>query len=62
MMNPHETRHTADSDVLIAAHRNFYPPDLFPGFWDCMEYHFVSGRISLILSQFGRLCFGESGL
>ena len=48
MMNPHETRYTVDSNVLIAAHRNFYPPDVFPGFWDCIADGFANGRLSLI--------------
>lgn len=37
-----------DADVLIAAHRNYYAPDLCPGFWDCVTYHLMAGRLLVI--------------
>lgn len=37
-----------DADVLIAAHRNYYAPDLCPGFWDCMAHHIAMGQLLII--------------
>ena len=37
-----------DADVLIAAHRNYYAPDLCSGFWNCMTHHLSSGRLLII--------------
>ena len=37
-----------DADVLIAAHRNYYAPDICPGFWDCINHHIASGRLLII--------------
>ena len=37
-----------DTDVLIAAHRNYYAPDLCPGFWDCIAHHTAKGRLLII--------------
>ena len=37
-----------DADVLIAAHRNYYAPDLCPGFWDCLSHFLFSGRLLII--------------
>ncbi len=37
-----------DADVIIAAHRNYYAPDICPGFWDSIDYHLKSGRLLVI--------------
>lgn len=37
-----------DADILIAAHRNYYAPDLCPGFWDCLEHHIRTGQVIVI--------------
>ena len=37
-----------DADVLIAAHHDYFPRDLFPGFWDCLASHIDSGQLMLI--------------
>lgn len=37
-----------DADVLIAAHRNYYAPDLCPRFWDCLSHFLFSGRLLII--------------
>ena len=37
-----------DTNVLVAAHRNYYAPDLCPGFWDCLSHHFGGGRLLII--------------
>ena len=39
MTNHDQIRYLPDADVLIAAYRDRYPPDLFPGFWDCLSHH-----------------------
>ena len=48
MINSREVHYTLDANVLMAAHHNFYPPDVFSGFWDCMADHFARGRLSII--------------
>ena len=48
MINSREVHYALDSNVLMAAHHNFYPPDVFPGFWDFMAKEFANGRISII--------------
>ena len=37
-----------DADVLIAAHRNYYAPDLCSGFWNCITHHLTSERLLII--------------
>ena len=37
-----------DSDVLIAAHRIYYAPEYFPGFWKCLEHYLDVGRLLII--------------
>ena len=34
-----------DANVFIGAHRNYYPFDLCPGFWDCLIQHFRGGSL-----------------
>ena len=37
-----------DTDVLIAAYRNYYAPDLCQGFWDFVSHHFAGGQLVMI--------------
>ena len=37
-----------DANVLIAAHRDYYAPDLCLGFWDCAAHHLAAGRLLVI--------------
>ena len=37
-----------DADILIAAYRNYYAPDLCPGFWEWLEHHIRTGRVIVI--------------
>ncbi len=48
MTNHGQTRYLPDADVLIAAYRNRYPPDLFPGFWDWLIHHLATGHLLII--------------
>ena len=48
MTNHDQIRYLPDADVLIAAYRDRYPPDLFPGFWDCLSHHLAAGRMLII--------------
>lgn len=36
-----------DANVLITAHNAHYPIDLFPVFWDWLEYQIAQGRIRM---------------
>lgn len=44
-----------DADVLIAAHRNYYAPDLCPGFWDCLSHFLISGQLLIIDRVFAEI-------
>ena len=48
MTNHAQTRYLPDADVLIAAYRDRYPPDLFPGFWDCLSHHLATGHLLIV--------------
>ena len=48
MISLNQTRYLPDADVLIAAYRDRYPPDLFPGFWDCLSHHLATGHLLII--------------
>ena len=37
-----------DTNVLIAAYRDYYAPDFCPGFWDCIAHHLTTGRLQII--------------
>lgn len=43
-----QVRYALDANVLIAAHRNYYAPDLFPGFWECLAHYLQAGRLLVI--------------
>ncbi len=34
-----------DANVLIAAHHDYYAPDLCPGFWECLQHYCNAGRL-----------------
>ncbi len=48
MTYPQATQFVLDANVLIAAHRNYYAPDLCPGFWLCLEHYFSSNQLILV--------------
>ena len=48
MTNRDQIPYLMDADVLITAYRDLYPPDLFPGFWDCISHHLAAGRMLII--------------
>ena len=48
MMNLEQSAYAVDANILISAHRDHYPPDLFPGIWDSMAHHIVAGRLLII--------------
>jgi Domain of unknown function (DUF4411) len=37
--------HVIDTNVFIQAHRQYYPFDICPGFWDCLLYSAQTNRI-----------------
>ena len=48
MTNRNQNPYLPDADVLIASYRDRYPPDLFPGFWDCLSHHLATGDMLII--------------
>ena len=48
-----------DSDVLISAHRRFYPFDVFPGFWNILEEEGRAGRVKIPLAVYDELVEGS---
>ena len=48
MMNLNTPVYLPDANVLMTAYHDYYAPDLCPGFWDCLEYHFAAGRLLLV--------------
>lgn len=39
------TRYVIDANVFITAHRDYYPPDVCRGFWDCVEHYSIQGTV-----------------
>ncbi len=37
-----------DTSVLITAYRDYYAPDICPGFWDCITHYLSTGRLLVI--------------
>ena len=48
MSNHRTTTYLPDTNVLVAAYRQYYAPELCPGFWDCLSHHIASGRLLII--------------
>ena len=48
MTPPQRNIFLPDTNVLVAAHRHYYAPDLCPGFWDCLSHYFAVGRLFVI--------------
>ena len=57
MTNHAEIRYVSDTDVLVAAHRHYYAPDLCPGFWDCLSHHLAAGRLLIIDRVYDEIIF-----
>ena len=55
MMNLNTPVYLPDANVLMTAHHHYYAPDLCPGFWDCLEHHFATGRLLLIDRVYGEI-------
>jgi hypothetical protein len=47
-MTTSTSRYIIDSNVFMTAHRDYYAPDVCPGFWDCLLYHHTSSRVCTI--------------
>jgi hypothetical protein len=43
-----DTRYLLDSNIFMTAVRQYYPFDLVPGFWRCLEEHAKTGRVQSI--------------
>ena len=43
-----QTQFVLDANVFIAAWRDYYPKDVLPGFWDCLESFASVGTLSSI--------------
>ena len=40
-----EKPYVLDANVFMAAWHDHYPPDLYPGFWECLKHYSVEGRL-----------------
>ncbi len=43
-----QARYALDANILINAYWDYYPIDVFPGFWDFLSYNITVGRILII--------------
>jgi len=48
-----------DSDILISAHRRFYPFDIFPGFWEMIEVNAEKDIVKIPLAVYEELLRGS---
>lgn len=48
MTNHIQTKYALDANILINAHWDYYPIDVFPGFWDFLSNNITVGRILII--------------
>lgn len=48
MMSSQANLYLPDTNVLVAAYRNYYAPDLCPGFWECLSHHLSAARLGII--------------
>ena len=48
MTNHIQTRYVLDANILINAYHDYYPIDLFPGFWEFIDHHISEGRVLII--------------
>ena len=48
MTVPAERIYLPDTNVLVAAYRHYYAPDICPGFWAALSHHIGSGRLLII--------------
>ncbi len=46
-----------DTNVLVAAYRGYYAPDLCPGFWDCLAHYIAVGRLFIIDRVYAEIIF-----
>lgn len=51
-----------DANVLIDAHRDYYPLDRVPEFWDWLLYHAETGAIKLPIEIYEEIVDGEGPL
>ena len=38
-------RYVIDANIFIASWRDYYPIDLYPGFWECLKDFCMKGRL-----------------
>ena len=43
-----QIKYALDANILINAYRDYYPIDVFPGFWDFLSNNITVGRILII--------------
>ena len=48
MTVPAERIYLPDTNVLVAAYRHHYAPDICPGFWAALSHHIDTGRLLII--------------
>ena len=48
MMNYNQIQFALDANVLINAYWDYYPIDIFPGFWDFLSHNIAVGQILII--------------
>ena len=47
-MNQNQTHYMLDANVLMTAHRDYYAPDICPGFWECIGHYIAAGQLLVI--------------
>ena len=55
MTVPAERIYLPDTNVLVAAYRHYYAPEICPGFWASLNHHIVSGRLLIIDRVFAEI-------
>lgn len=55
-------RYLLDADTLISAHRQYYPFDFCPGFWDWLEQKHKRGRVFSVDAVYAELQRGGDEL
>lgn len=54
--------HLLDANVLITAHRNYYPIDRVPEFWEWLLHHGTEGNLKMPLEIVDEICSGTDDL
>jgi hypothetical protein len=51
-----------DSDVFIEGRKSFYPPDIFPSYWEWLKAQAHAGTIKTVVPCYDDLLAGNDGL